>query len=451
MMVNSLDGPEARRDFGLALPLSRRDFFAASGLVALGACAPRTMGLTGVSPGAFEWTLRPPAAGGMSQAGIEGIRAAIQGQIDAGTINGAVSAVVRHNQLVWYEAQGLRDPNAAAPMRRDDIFRMMSSTKPVTAVAVLLMVQEGRLSLDDRVSRFIPTFANPRVVVAPPGATDASQVRIVPADREIVVRDLLTHTSGITSVGDRLSPSPAALVNHIQRLPDDTLATWAPKLGGAVLDFNPGTKFAYSPTDALDVALRIVEIVSGQPADRFLEERLFEPCDMRDTGFNVPPEKQSRIVDIHAREAGSWVVRDHLLGPGPYRYFSGGGGLFSTVHDFINFELMLLNRGNFNGRRILRPEMVDLMSRNQVGRLFAQWIPPLSEGHGFGLAVRVVEDPAHANGRSVGAFGWGGAYGTESWAEPGRDMVAAFFLQMQSPAFTPSQEFERAVQRAIAS
>jgi len=260
---------------------------------------------------------------------------------------------------------------------------------------------------------------------------------------------LLTHTSGITSVQGDPAQSAAALLSDVELTPDDTLATWAPKVGSAPLEFQPGSKFAYSGTDAWDVLLRIVEIVSGQTADVFMRARLFQPLDMRDTYFNVPPAKQERIVDIFNRVDGEWKKQEHLFGPGPYRRLSGGGGLFSTVHDFINFELMLLHRGHFNGHRILQPETVDLMTTNQVGTLFAEWIPPITAGQGFGLGVRIVEDPANARGRSVGAFGWGGAYGTETWAEPERDLVAAMFLQMNPPSWTPSTEFQLAVQRAI--
>lgn len=425
----------------------RRDLLKLGGALAL-AGAPAAHAFGAVPSARFDWRLQPPESAGMSSAGIQGIAATLQKYVDDGTINGVVSAVARHNKLVWYEAQGFRDPNARAPMRKDDIFRMMSSSKHVTGIAVLMMMDEGRLSLDDKVSRFIPSFTRPMVALAPAKATDASQVTLVPAAREITVRDLLTHTSGITSVGDKIAPGGAAhLVNRIERTPDDTLATYVPKLGKAVLDFQPGSKWAYSATDGIDVLLRIVEIVSGQTADVFLRERLFEPLDMRDTGFSVPAARKSRLLDIYARVDGKWVTKPHLFGDGPY--LSGGGGLFGTVHDFMNLELMLLNRGELNGRRILKPETVALMSSNQVGTLFAEWIPPLTAGHGFGLTVRVALDDEHSQGRSAGAFGWGGAYGTDSWVEPKQDLAAVIFLQMSPPPFAPPVEFGKAIQRAI--
>ncbi len=236
-----------------ASPLSRRSILSFGALLALGACAPR--GIATASGPRFDWTLRPAADAGMSEAGLEAVRAAVQKQIDAGVINGAVSAIARRGKLVWYEAQGFGNPIDKTPMRKDAIFRVMSSSKPVTAVAILTLVDEGKLSLDDKVSKYIPSFANPRVAVSAPGNTDPAKVKIVPATRELVIRDLLTHTSGITSVGDKMMPGPASLVNRIERLPGETLESYIPRIGPAVLQFQPGSKFSYSPLDALDTAL----------------------------------------------------------------------------------------------------------------------------------------------------------------------------------------------------
>lgn len=439
-----LDAGEAR--------LGRRAFIGIGGALAVGACAPRTGGLADKAQ-RFDWTLQPPEAAGMSRAGIDGIRAALQKLVDDGTVNGVVSAVARRNKLVWYDAVGYRDPNARVPMPRDGIFRMMSSTKPVTAVAVLMVMEEGKLSLDDKVSRFIPSWKNQRVAVAPPGTKDASQVKLVPLQQEVTIRHLLTHTSGITSVGFGVPEfsKPASLVNNtrIRIAPGDTLESYIPRLGDAALDFQPGTKFDYSPTEAPDTALRIVELVSGQPADVFLRERLFQPLEMRDTGFDVPAEKRGRLIDIYGKKDGKWQVGPDILEPLRTNYLSGGGGLYGTVHDFLNFELMLLNKGSFNGRRVLRPESVDVMTSDHAGALFRAWVPFLTNGYDFGLMVRIARDSNNAKGQSVGAFGWGGAYGTESWAEPALDLAAAFFVQMSQPSMTAPGVFERAIRQAI--
>jgi CubicO group peptidase (beta-lactamase class C family) len=432
--------------------LTRRDVLKLGAVLTVGACAPRV--LRGVSREArFDWTLHSPDEVGMSPSGLEGIRAAIQTNIDNKVIPGAVTAIARHNKLVWYEAQGVRDVETGAPMAKDDLFRMMSGTKPVTAVAVLLMMDEGKLSLDDKVSRFIPTFKDPKVAEAPAGAKDASQVKLVPANREITIKDLLTHTSGLSSAGDDLGPGPGSLVNKIERKPDDTLADYIPRLGSAALDFQPGTKWRYSPVEGFDVLLRIVEITSGKQADEFMRERIFEPLDMGDTYFNVPPEKKARVVNVYGRQGGNWKVEKPLLwevlGEDPVKYFCGCGGLFSTVHDYMQFEAMLLNRGTLNGRKLLKPETVALMSRNHVGTLFAEWIPGLTDGHGFGLGVRIVEDEAKGSGRGIGAFGWGGAYGTETWADPELDVAAAMFIQVEPGPPDVKTDFQQALRKAI--
>lgn len=432
------------------MTFDRRAFMGLAGALLVSACASRQIGPPRGATD-FDWVLRPPEEAGMTRSGIEGIRATVQKLVDDGSVSGVVSAIARRNKLVWYEAQGYRDPVSRTPMPRDGIFRIMSSTKPVTAVAVLMMLEEGRLSLDDEVSRFIPSWKNQKVAVAPPGATDASQVSLVPLEREVTIRHLLTHTSGITNIGVALpgAPTPGSLVNRISLTADDDLASYIPRLGSAALDFQPGTKFSYSPTEAPDAALRIVEIVSGQPADIFLRERLFQPLEMHDTYFNVPAEKQGRIVDIFGKVDGEWQIRDHLFGPPPYKYLSGGGGLFGTVHDLLNFELMLLNKGSFNGRRILRPESVDLMTSDHAGQLFREWIPFLTRGYDFGLMVRVARDEDNAKDESVGSFGWGGAYGTESWAEPALDLAAVFFLQMNPPSMNGANLFGKAMREAI--
>lgn len=429
--------------------LSRRSILSYGALLALGACAPR--GVATARAPRFDWSLYPAADGGMSEAGLEAVRASVQQQIDAGVINGAVSAIARHGKLVWHEAQGFSNPIDKTPMRKDAIFRVMSSSKPVTVTAVLTLVDQGKLSLEDKVSKYIPSFANPRVAISPPGNKDPAQVKIVPAARELIIRDLLTHTSGITSVGDKMMPGPASLVNTIERLPGDTLESYIPRIGPAVLQFQPGSKFSYSPLDALDTALYIVQLVSGRPADVYMQERIFAPLEMIDTYYNVPVAKQSRIVDIYTSKDGKWQTVDHLLGPGPYKYISGGGGIFSTVHDFMNFELMLLNRGSFNGQRILRPETQALMHQNVVGNLFANWFPPLTKGNGFGLGVRIADSADNLSGRSIGAYGWGGAYGTESWVEPALDLAGVFFIQTNPSAPNASMNFEKAARAAIVS
>ncbi|MFO0883450.1 MAG: serine hydrolase domain-containing protein [Pirellulales bacterium] len=200
--------------------------------------------------------------------------------------------------------------------------------------------------MDDPVSKFIPEFKEQKVAVAEKGAKDAKGVKLVSSERDITIKDLLTHTSGLSSSGD------GSLVNKIERRPDDTLADYVPRLGAAALDFQPGAKFRYSPLDGFDTLLRIVEITSGQPVPSSSYENLFKPLDMKDTSFNVPHENKDRLVSIHSSQKDEFRVERHMFGDGPWKYYSGAGGLFSTVHDYMQFEVMLLNKGTLNGKRI---------------------------------------------------------------------------------------------------
>jgi CubicO group peptidase (beta-lactamase class C family) len=396
----------------------------------------------------------------MSRAGLDGVRRAIQAHIDSNELLGVVSAIARWNKLVWFEAQGVRDPTTGAPMRKEDIFRMMSSTKPVAAVAVLMMVETGRLALDDAVSRFIPSFQDPKVIMPPPdwerALTDpqllpevVGRVEFVPADREITIRDLLTHRSGLSSAGLMLGPGPGTLVNQVQRSPDLTLADVVPQLGSFALDFQPGSRWSYSPVDGFDTLLHLVEIVSGQSAETLLRERLFEPLGMTDTHFNLPPEKQSRVLPLYERQDDVWRAAKPMFTKKPTKYFSGAGGLFSTARDFLQFEQMLFNKGELNERRLLKPETVELMATNHVGSMFAEWIPEFTAGMGFGLGLGVTLDPAIAKwGRGRGSFGWGGAYGTESWVDPENGLTAVFFVQQ--PVRPALAHFQHAIRKAIA-
>jgi CubicO group peptidase (beta-lactamase class C family) len=439
--------------------IARRDLL--GGSMALGLTALATPSFAAPKRSAhFDWKLHKPEAVGMSAAGLAGVRAAVQKHIDKFAIAGAVTAIARHGKLVWCEAQGLSRIETNTPMQPDNMFRMMSSTKPVTAVAVLMMVEAGRLSLDDKISRFIPSFANPKVAVADGGgagstapdgkpASAASAVKLVPAARELTIKDLLTHTNGLSTGG------PGSQMSGFMRRAGESSADYMARLGTKPLDFQPGSRFAYSPIDAFDLLLYIVELVARVPADRFAAERIFKPLGMKDTAFSMPAAKESRAAGIYERKDNAWKPVAPLFGTEPWTYVSGAGGLVSTVHDYMQFEQMLLNRGELNGRRVLKPETVALMASNHVGDLFEKAVPAamkLTTGQGFGLGVAVTLDPVAAEtGRGKGAFGWNGAYGTDSWADPELDLTAAFFVQ--NPTFPVTlmagRDFMKAVRAAI--
>ncbi len=441
--------------------IGRRELLA--GGIAMGLTTTSVPGLAqGGRNTRFDWKLHRPEEVGMSAAGLAGVRAAVQKHINAHAIPGAVTAIARHNKLVWFEAQGVSDVEANTPMRTDTLFHMASSSKPVTAVAVLMMIEAGRLSLDDKISRFIPSFANPRVAIAPDNwqaalatpearAAMAAQVKLVPATRELTIKDLLTHTNGLSTGG------PATLVSDPQHRVGETLGAYVARLGSKPLDFQPGTRFAYSALDAFDVLLYIVQLVSKVPADRFVNERIFQPLAMTDSAYRVPAGKESRVAKVYERKDDAWKRVQPLFGTGAWDYVSGAGGIVSTVHDFMQFEQMLLNRGALNGKRVLRAESVALMATNHVGDLYKQAIPglpALTAGRGFGLGVSVTLDPEAAKtGRGKGAFGWNGAYGTDSWADPEFDLTAAFFIQNPSipTTYVAGADFQQAVRAAIVS
>ena len=365
-------------------------------------------------------------------------------------ISGAVTMVARHGQIAHVESQGWMDREEQKPMRRDAIFRMASMSKPVTAVAILMLLEEGKLRLSDPVSAFIPEFTNTQVAIAvdenarpEPGEIPAHYT--VPAQREITLRDLLTHTSGLESgglggrIGNRIAPRDTTM----------NLEQYIPTLGKVPLDFQPGTRWRYSALTGIEVLGRVVEVASGMTLDRFLQERLFEPLGMEDTAFTVPADKQSRLVMRYERTDEGQLERSEG-NPGwldTTTLFAGGAGLYSTADDYIRFAQMLANGGELDGQRILGLRTVELMASNHIGDLFG---PDANRagGLGFGLAVEVVPDPVEADThRGPGSFGWGGAFGTYYWVDPHNDLVG--LLMVQTPADELRPDFVNAVAQAI--
>ena len=374
---------------------------------------------------------------GLSSERLGRIHEAIQRHIDAGDITGAVTLVARHGRIAHFEAHGLMDLDAETPMRKDAVFRLMSMTKPVTATAVLMMLEEGKIRLGDRVSTFLPEFAEMSVVAGAPGddaGSGAADPALVPAEREITIRDLLTHTSGI--------------VRNAERTPDDSLATYVPKLAQVPLAFQPGADWQYSGLAGPDVLARIVEIVSGQPYDAFVRSRIFDPLGMHDTMYFPSEEQRPRLVTLY-RLTPQGFEKD----PDPDRisskvYFSGGAGLVSTAHDYVQFAQMLANGGELNGKRLLSPRSVELMSSNHVGGMFNGKLRFPERGFGFGLQVAVLEDNVAAGWRLPnGSFGWFGAYGTQAWINPREGLVT--LLMIQNLNYEVQRDFENAVVQAI--
>jgi CubicO group peptidase (beta-lactamase class C family) len=411
--------------------------------------------------GAGLVTTARPEDVGLSSERLDRIHDAVQRHIDAGSISGAVTLVARHGKIAHLEAHGLLDIESKRAMPKDGVFRLASMSKPITAVAVMMMVEEGKIRLRDPVSRFIPEFKSMKVAVAKPnarggGAAPASpggpggrggpppEVDLVSPTREITIRDLLTHGSGLMSNGLGNATAGAAAT----RGPEDTLATYIPKLGAVALDFQPGTLWRYSGLAGFDVLSRVVEIASGKPYDQFLRERLFDPLGMKDTGFALTPAIQPRLVTLYRRGQNGLERVPDQSGLSSATYFSGAGGLVSTAEDYAQFATMLVNGGELNGRRYLSPRTIELMASNHTGEMAGGQMGMSPKGIGFGLGVQVVEDPVAAERRvSKGAWGWAGAYGTNVHIEPAADMVQIILMQTSTPAL--QRDFENAVAQAI--
>jgi CubicO group peptidase (beta-lactamase class C family) len=381
-----------------------------------------------------------PEEAGLSAEGLRQVDAVVQRYMDRGEISGAVTLVARNGRIARLQSQGVMDLESKAPMRNDVIFRLASMTKPVTAVAVLLLVEEGRLQLTDPVSKFIPEFKGQKVE-APQGAGG-----LVPAAREITIRDILTHTSGVGSAG-RDWPPAVQLLNS--RTPETTLAQFIPRVAALPLNFQPGTEWRYSNFLAFETLGRVVEVVSGQTYDQFLRQRIFEPLGMRDTFFTVlaPADRRARMATFYEKLDGKLVKRSDTANPtiASSKYLSGSGGLSSTAEDYVKFAQMTLNMGELNGKRLLSRSSMELMTSNQAGSLYTK------PGYGFGFGVEVLQDPAKAQSlSSAGAYGWTGAIGTYYWVDPAQKLIGILMIQTWgNPTINElREEFRKAVNQS---
>lgn len=394
-----------------------------------------------------------PEEVGLSTERLQRIRESVMRKVEAKEIAGAVTLVARKGKVAHFEAHGLMDLETQRPMSKDTLFRLASTTKPVTAAAILIAMEEGKLKLTDPVSKYIPEFKNPKVMVeaerAPQPMVDGPnpmpKTYTVPAEREVTIVDLLTHTSGLAS-GGLSTPAYAALMK--ERKPTDTLADFIPRVASVPLDFQPGSRWRYSGGAGFDTLGRIVEIVSGMTFDVFLRVKLFEPLGMNDTYFTVPEREQARQATVYRRSEKGLEKPAVPLRIGSPAYFSGAGGLVSTVGDFFQFAQMLCNGGKWNGRQILSPLTVDLMLSNNVGDLFLGQIGRPPRGIGFGLGGEVVLNAAEARMRKPnGSYGWDGAFGTYWWVNRAEQMVAIYFVQ--TPGRAQQYDFDNAVSQAV--
>lgn len=409
-------------------------------LVLFGACAPRDSADTGDAGTFAGLPVVAPESAGMSSERLDRIRPAFESYVTDGKLSGVVSVVARGGKVVHVEASGHQDVEAGEPMAEDTIFRMYSMTKPIASAAVMILWEEGHFLLSTPLSAILPEFADTQVYVS--GGGDGMETE--PVRRPIVVRDLMTHTSGLTYT---FIPSPVAasyaangLEGSADSVPHDDLAHYVRELAKQPLLAHPGTAWNYSV--GLEVAGRVVEVVSGQTFREFLKERIFDPLAMVDTDFHVPDEKLDRFaVNYAPTPEGGIVVMDDPEASAyrkPPKVEMGGSGLVATAGDYLRFAQMLANGGELDGVRILGTQTVALMMDNHLGSAYGpapmsslNLDMGMSEGMGYGLGgYSIVDTGLTGLPASPGTYGWGGAASTDFWVDPEHGLVGMVLTQL---------------------
>lgn len=373
-----------------------------------------------------------PQAVSLHPSRLARIDAMCEAAIADGEVPGMVALIVRDGQIVYHKAFGLADNASGRKMKTDDIFRIASQTKAITATAVMMLWEEGKFQLDDPISKYIPEFKNPRVLNTF-RYSDTSYTTI-PANSEISIRQLLTHTSGLgygfidSDERFRMIYEKAGIIDAFTTKPV-SLSDNIKQLAKLPLHFHPGEKYSYA--EGLDVLGYFVEVISGMPFDQFLQQHLFQPLGMNDTYFYLPSNKAARLVTVQKPEDGKWVKytgagydADYPI-KGAKTYFAGGAGLSSTARDYATFLQMYLNGGELNGTRFLSRTTIASMMENQIGDLFTD------KDRNYGLAFGVLNEQGLATGGkgSVGTFDWGGYFNTSYFADPKERVIGILMKQ----------------------
>ena len=395
-----------------------------------------------------------PERVGLSADRLNRIRPAMERDVANNEMVGGIGLIARHGKIAYFDVWGLADREANKPMQRDSIFRMYSMTKAVTGVAVMTLYEEGRFSLHDPISKYLPEFAHMKVAMERTDPATGKRVfYTVPAEREITILDLMRHTSGLNYAGPRGEDGePIYRKLGIGGNADYPLAEMIRRLASAPLVHQPGTVWDYSYS--IDVLARLVEVVSGKSPDQYYDERIFKPLHMVDTGYYVPEEKWGRLAALYVANPGGPLKRSTEAAQDSYKkkpvLFGGGSGLVSTAMDYARFVQMLLNGGQLDGAQILSPKTVELMRSNQLGDL-----PSLNNvngriGYGFGLTFAVNLGIEKTGGIGTkGEYNWGGAAGTAFWIDPKEDMVGVYMVQVMSGLPTKDQFKQLAYQSIV--
>lgn len=401
------------------------------------------------SPPLMEAT---PASQGMSPERLARIDAIITESMQKSEIPGAVALVARNGKIVYYKAFGMADAATGRAFKRDDIFRIASQTKAITATAIMMLWEEGRFQLDDPIEKYIPEFAHPMVFDS---LIEKDSTFIAhPADKSVTIRHLITHTSGIgygmidddnfkkiyqkAGIIDGFTTSPITIEENVK------------KLAKLPLHFEPGSQWHYS--EGLDVLGYFVEKISGMPFDKFLREHIFDPLGMADTWFYLPDTRAARLVPVQTKKEGAWVRYpvqtwydpDYPV-KGARKFFAGGAGLVSTPKDYATFLQMYLNGGELNGVRLLSRTTVNVIMANQIGDLWG------NGGEYYGLAFGVLDKKGEGIGgrNSEGTFQWGGYFNTQYFADPKEKVIGILMKQTQDTDDSTGWKFRLLVGQAI--
>ena len=382
-----------------------------------------------------------PKEVGMSAERLDKIDAMLTEEVKEGHIPGAVALIARKGKIVFHKAYGVDNGEKKRPLEKDAIFRIASQTKAITATAVMMLWEEGKFQLDDKISEYIPEFQEAQILDTFNDADSTYTTK--PAENQITIRDLLTHTSGIgygMIDGDERFRKIYAKAGIIDAFTSEKvlLSDNIKKMAKLPLHHEPGENWTYS--EGLDVLGYLVEIISETPFDEFLRTRIFEPLGMKDTWFYLPKEKQSRLVAVQVNDNGNWkrfttpVFEIDYPKKGAMSYFSGGAGLSSTALDYASFLQMYLNGGELNGTRLLSRTTVNVILSNQIGDIW-------KGGNSYGLAFELVNAKGEVEGGkgSDGTFDWGGYFNTQYFADPKEEVIGIIMKQTQGPVVSDNQ------------
>ncbi|MGD2140672.1 MAG: serine hydrolase domain-containing protein [Burkholderiales bacterium] len=370
-----------------------------------------------------------PEEVGMSSARLERLDAALNAAIESGELPGAVIMVAREGKLVHSSALGWQNKGSGIAMRDDSIFRIYSMTKPIVSVAAMTLVERGKLSLDEPVSKYIPAFAKTKVGVESKNSAGDTVLELVEPDRPMTVQDLLRHTSGLTY---QMTGKPTLVKQRYKQAnifsQHWTLESFANAIAQMPLQYQPGTTWEYG--HSTDVLARVVEVAAGMPLDRYIRQAVLEPVGMNDTAFQVSANRQDRIAEpIPDKYTGKTPALLDVRNP--VSFFAGGHGLTSTVSDYLRFSQMLLNGGELDGKRVLGPRTIRFMTSNHLNETISEgpyYIPGPGYGFGLGFATRLEYGQSHWPA-SVGEFYWAGYAGTYFWIDPEENLVVSYMSQ----------------------